>query len=101
MTSWTVYSIAKLVFNQQVHSKTSMAGQLDQEVDGTYLTLQGLNYREIQTILSQIQKKPRARLPVVTPGLVMTAEKGGAQWFISSQVNQFSTSKRFIARKFD
>ena len=31
-------------------------------------------------------KEALGRLPVVTPGLVMTAGKGGAEWFISSQV---------------
>ena len=40
----TVYSVAKLVSIQQVHtevhSKTSMAGQWNQGVDGPYLSLQ-------------------------------------------------------------
>ena len=45
-----------------------MAGQWDQGVD--------------YFVAKCIQKKPRAHLPVVTLGLVMTSGKGGADWLI-------------------
>ena len=108
MTSWTVYSVAKLVFIQKVHTQDPLknihGGEWDQGVDGAYSALQcGIQVSsDTKNFVAKcIQKKPWARSPVVTLGLVMTAGKEGAEWFISSQVNQFSTSNRFIARKFE
>ena len=101
MTCWPVYSVAKLVFIQ-VHTEDPLKNirgrRMDQGVVGA-----GLKHRDTKNVAAKwIQKKPWVCLPVFTPpGLVMTAGKGGAEWFISSQVNQLSTSKRFIARKFE
>ena len=60
-----------------------------------------MDSKEALTTFQMYQLQLKLLGPVYQSGLVAAAGKGGAEWFISFQVNQLSISKRFIPRKFE
>ena len=106
MTSWTVHCLSTLVFIQQVHTQDlenihgRRMGPRSRWPVLAQLSSNTQNFVAKEALATFVMNSIAwARLPVVTPGLVMTAKKGAAEWFISSHDGSIGHLKAMHRKK--